>query len=138
MSTDFSQYEGEGYIDPKDLRDLLDEATSDREALVSDAEDAEHPMEKSDMWREVAEWDRENKDAVKRLEDIVDEIGTEDTLIRGDNIDEYLRNMLEDCGDIPRDLPSYVVVDWGATCDNLKQDYSSFEYADTTYWQRST
>ena len=42
--------------------------------------------------------------------------------------------MLEDCGDIPRDLPSYltIMVDY----DALKQDYTALDFDGQTYYVR--
>ena len=40
---------------------------------------------------------------------------------------DYAREMLEDCGDIPRDLPSYIEIDWEATARNIRLDYTPIE-----------
>lgn len=37
---------------------------------------------------------------------------------------DYVKEMLEDIGDIPRDLPHYIAIDWDKTADNISQDYS--------------
>ena len=131
----YDTLEGDKFITPSDLTDLLEEATSDRDSRVEDAEDAEHPMEKSDMWREVAMWDNEHKESVERLKNFLDDINSEDILIRDDEMELYLHEQLRDMGDID-ELPNYIVVDWDATYANLKQDYSEFAYAGVTYWQR--
>jgi hypothetical protein len=44
--------------------------------------------------------------------------------------------MLEDCGDIPKGIPSYIEIDWEATASNIRVDYSSVEIDDVTYWYR--
>lgn len=37
---------------------------------------------------------------------------------------DFTMDLLEACGDIPQDLPSYVVIDWEATARNIMFDYS--------------
>jgi hypothetical protein len=49
---------------------------------------------------------------------------------------DYVREMLIDCGTIPRDLPEWVEIDWDATAENLKVDYASIEIDGNTYWYR--
>ncbi len=44
--------------------------------------------------------------------------------------------LLEDIGDLPSDLPSYIEIDWDKTADNLRVDYSEVEYQGTTYLVR--
>lgn len=58
------------------------------------------------------------------------------TLIHENYFVEAMRELLEDIGDIPRELPSYIVIDWEATADNLRVDYSSVEIEGHTYWFR--
>lgn len=47
---------------------------------------------------------------------------------------EYVKDMLNDCGTIPRDLPDYVAIDWEKTADNLKCDYVDAEFNGVTYY----
>lgn len=51
---------------------------------------------------------------------------------------DYVKDLLEDCGDIPSELPAYVVIDWDATAENIKVDYVSLEVGGETYWIRSS
>lgn len=48
----------------------------------------------------------------------------------------YTKELLEDCGTIPKDLPEWVYIDWDKTAHNVKQDYTPFEIAGQTYWTR--
>ena len=50
---------------------------------------------------------------------------------------EYVKDMLEGCGTIPRDLPDYIAIDWEETADNLKCDYVDAEFNGVTYYVRS-
>jgi hypothetical protein len=58
------------------------------------------------------------------------------TLIADCHFTEYAREMLEDCGTIPRDLPSWVEIDWDATARNVRADYTPVEIDGGTYWYR--
>lgn len=57
-------------------------------------------------------------------------------LIHDCHFTDYAREMLEDCGTIPRDLPSWVEIDWEATARNVRMDYSAIEVHGCTFWFR--
>jgi hypothetical protein len=58
-------------------------------------------------------------------------------LIRDNYFTEYARQMLEDCGTIPSELPWYVAVDWDKTADNIKVDYTYVDFNGVDYWIRN-
>lgn len=58
------------------------------------------------------------------------------TLIRHSYFVEYCQDMLSDLGDLPREIPSYVVIDWEATADNLKVDYTTVDFDGVEYYIR--
>lgn len=58
------------------------------------------------------------------------------TLIRDAYFPYYAREMLEDCGTIPGDLPSWLVIDWDATAHHVRGDYARVEIDGVTYWYR--
>ena len=57
-------------------------------------------------------------------------------LIHGDDIDDYLHELLVECGYIPKDLPSWIKIDWQATYDNMKEDYNEIELNGNTFYVR--
>lgn len=57
------------------------------------------------------------------------------TLIRDSYFIDYARELLEECGDIPRNLPRYIAIDWKKTAMTIRQDYSHISL-DATYWYR--
>ena len=57
-------------------------------------------------------------------------------LIHENEIDDYLHEILVECGYIPKDLPSWIEIDWQATYDNMKQDYSELELNGSTFYVR--
>jgi hypothetical protein len=58
------------------------------------------------------------------------------TLIDDAYFVDYVRDLLADCGEVPRDLPDYIEIDWRATARNVQPDYSSVEIDGRTYWYR--
>ncbi len=58
-------------------------------------------------------------------------------LIRSSYAEDYCQEELEDCGDIPRDLPWWIVINWEETTKNWLQDYTSVDFDDITYYIRS-
>jgi hypothetical protein len=58
------------------------------------------------------------------------------TLIRDSYFQTYAKELIEDCGDIPRDLPDYIEIDWQATAENIRVDYTPSEIDGVTYWYR--
>ena len=59
------------------------------------------------------------------------------TLIEEDDFEEYVEEMLIDCGYISKDFPTWIEIDWEATAENVKQDYSELEYKGNTYYFRA-
>ena len=44
---------------------------------------------------------------------------------------DFAEHIAEECGDIPKDLPSWIVIDWEASWNcNLRHDYYYFEADD--------
>ena len=58
------------------------------------------------------------------------------TLICDSYFTDYAREMLHDCGDIPRDIPHYIEIDWDATARNVRVDYAATDIDGVTYWYR--
>lgn len=58
------------------------------------------------------------------------------TLISEDYFTEYAKELIQDVGDLPRDIPSYLEIDWDATAENIKVDYSTTEIEGATYYYR--
>ena len=92
----------------------------------------------------LAEWD-ESGDAeeLKTLKDFAEDLeGYGDwehgeTLIRKSYFVDYCRELVEDIGDFPSGLPSYICIDWEATARNLKIDYTEASFDGVTYYMRA-
>jgi hypothetical protein len=60
-----------------------------------------------------------------------------EALIRHTYWTDYVIELLEDIGEIPRDLPDYIVIDWDATAQNILVDYSELMFDGVPYYIRS-
>jgi hypothetical protein len=58
------------------------------------------------------------------------------SLIRDSYFKDYAEELIKDIGDLPRELPHYIAIDWKKTAENIKVDYTSVEYDGVTYWVR--
>ena len=118
------------YLDTRDLEkrreELQDELDSLKESLAEKRADEE----------ELDEWQEKNQEELDELTSLSEEISEwQDgaTLIPEDEFTEYCQELLEDTGDLPKDIPHYIVIDWEATANNLRVDYTEVEYQGTTY-----
>jgi hypothetical protein len=58
------------------------------------------------------------------------------TLISERAFEDHVREMLEDCGTIPKDLPWFVAIDWETTAQHVQGDYTPVQIDGITYWYR--
>lgn len=58
------------------------------------------------------------------------------TLIRDSYFTDYCEEMVEDMGGLPHNFPSYLVINWEATADNLRTDYASVDFDGVAYLVR--
>jgi len=115
----------------------IDELADERDSFM--AETGLDEIEDSDAWEEAIEvWEKNQPEGIelRMLLDIVEEIGDADYLVAGGHWEDYVQQMLEDCGDIPSNLPWYVVVDWEQTAKNVASDYSIIEIAGEDWYYR--
>lgn len=59
------------------------------------------------------------------------------TMIHEDFFEEYCESRCIDVGYISRDFPSWIVIDWEATAENMKEDYSEVEFNGNIYYYSS-
>ncbi len=134
----------------EDLREAVEDAqTAYNEAVDEDPDATAYIEEKGDelaaarmALREAEAWADNNPDEAEELEILLafkseaegycDWDGGE-TLVRESYWVEYVQELLEDIGDLPKDLPGYIAIDWDKTADNIKADYSEAEFDGVTY-----
>lgn len=91
----------------------------------------------------LAEWIEAEADDLQTLKDFAEQVEDYctdylhgETLIRESYFTEYAEELVKDCFGLPSDLPSFIVIDWEATADNVKQDYSEADFDGVTYYFR--
>ena len=60
-----------------------------------------------------------------------------ETLIHRSYFEQYVEEMLQDCGDFPRNLPHYLYIDWEKTARCIEQDYTTVDFDGEEYLIRS-
>lgn len=63
--------------------------------------------------------------------------GYGETLIHSSYWVQYVEDLLIDCGDLPREIPSYIAIDWEKTADNIEQDYMRVDFDGEEYLIRN-
>ena len=144
-------------LDTRDLQDRLEELQGLKEAVEDARSTVEELLavdasEKTETWEadlddardslENAEsaFTSDEQDELAELETLADEVSewtSGNQLIPEDDFEDYCQELCEDIGDIPHNLPPYIVIDWEATAANLKMDYSECEYQGITYLYRN-
>jgi len=123
-----------------DLRDRLSELDDAREEFLAETCEAAGIDEDHDDYERLREetaaiWETqqpEGEEYVKTL-NILEEVGNADYLVHEKYFVDHIREMLEDCGDVPRNMPWYIEIDWEATAKNIRSDYDEIEIDGQTY-----
>ena len=113
----------------EDLRSAMDDHNTDSDAY-EEANAALKDFDESEEGEELLAL----KALAEQGEDYAPDWKYGAQLIHEDYFEEAMDEMLEDCGDIPRDLPSYltITVDY----DALEQDYTELDFDGQTYYIR--
>ena len=133
-------------IDVRDVIERYEELEDEKESLEADVVDASSPDDLEQAETALEEWKADNGAEFTALKDLLEELagngGDEQwrgdwypvTLIRYSYFESYMDEMLEDCGELPKDLPCYlsITVDY----DALKMDYSTVEIDGIDYYYR--
>jgi hypothetical protein len=100
-------------------------------------EDIRFEEEEIQSWKD--NWYTE-LEVIKAIDELEDKVGSEFeygvTLIEEDEFEDFIEQDLEDCGYIPQDFPTWIEIDWKATANNVRQDYSEVNFRGTTYLYR--
>ena len=136
-------------IDTRDLietRDELKQQVLDSflenfphyEEMTSDFEDILFEEEEIQSWKEYWLDEIEEITDIEKLEDEVNDYAGDNFedgvyLIAEDDFEDFVEQDLEDCGYIPKDFPTWIEIDWEATANNVRQDYTEVEFRGTAY-----
>jgi hypothetical protein len=123
-------------LDSRDIIARIEELEDGRDDFNADNEEMETPPT----------WEEENPEDAEELENLIalqDELkgycpdweyGV--VLVRESYWVDYVEELLEDIGDLPKDIPHYIAIDWDKTADNIQTDYTSADFDGVTYWAR--
>ena len=135
-----------------DTRDLFEERDNLKEQILEDFndrfntelddfDDIEKYLNDEDEREDFTSYWEDELVQIIEIDKLEHEVGCEFTygctLIEEDDFAEHVEEMLTDCGYIPKDIPNWIEIDWKATAENVKQDYSELEYKGETYYFRS-
>jgi hypothetical protein len=123
--------------DTLDIRDLI-ERFEELETEYDTLEDSDAIKN----WADLGEYT-----ALKDLLDALEGYGGDEqwrgewypiTLIHENYFTEYSKDLVIDCGELPRDLPAYIEynINWDGVAQDLKVDYSEVDYDGETYYYR--
>ena len=122
-------------LDSRDIISRIEELENDRDSWNDDEDNADSKTT----------WEAEYPDDATELTTLTDlaeecenysEWVHGEVLVRYSYWEDYVQELLEDCGDIPRNLPHYLVIDWKQTADNISQDYATVTYDGVDYYIR--
>lgn len=102
-------------------------------------------QERIDFLESLEELDELDQSELNSLLEIKDDVSFYNTewnyginFLRDDFFVEYTKDFCEHVGLINNDTPSFFVINWEKTADNLKQDYAEVDFFGTTYLFRIT
>lgn len=153
---------------PQEFFDDLDESKKDPAKQIAEALDimlkGKSLKESTSDWSNKQVID--SRDIIERLQELEDDVENLDEsdkeeleLLRAVNEDgqnysgdwengellindsywvDYVQEMLEDTGDIPKDLPHYIVINWDSTAINVQSDYASIDVGGNAFWIRNS
>jgi hypothetical protein len=140
-------------LDSRDIIDRIEELSTDmfpkfNEQMFIDDKDEEESIDDTDdenfrAWLEkLAPTDDEAYEllALLKLQDECEDYSDwehGETLIHANYRVDYVAELIKDSGDLPRDVPHYIAIDWQKTADNIEWDYARVELDGEEYLIRS-
>jgi uncharacterized coiled-coil DUF342 family protein len=151
---DITDFDGADIIDVRNVIARVEELREELQTAMDENEEG-HNFTELASYVEAVRKDQsaahahrlwEEADELRKLEELLSDLcgygGDEQwegdwypvTLIKDSYFEEYMDEMLEDIGDLPKNIPAYlkIVVDY----DMLKQDYSEVYFEGNTYYYR--
>lgn len=131
-------------IDSRDVIARIEELESEREDLESAIEEAETEEDQQEAQKALEDWDSsEYGDELMALKYLQEECECYSDWVHGESLIssyywvDYVQELVSDIGDLPRDIPDYLVIDWEATAENIAADYSIVDFNGQDYYIRN-
>lgn len=126
-------------IDTRELQKEFDELQSDYEALK---DELQNPLLDNDELfnaeEDLKDWETDNLERYETLQELFSKLEScydfrhGILLIDEDDFTEYVQDYAESTGAIGENS-EWISIDWEATADNLRSNYSEIEFEGTTY-----
>lgn len=129
----------EDTFDSREAIERIDELTAE---FVDSTDSDPADIMSVDDWRHgLTEGDAAELVALIALRDECDTYVSDwtygETFIHEGYFTAYCMEMLSELEYLPTDMPSWIIIDGDATADNMKEDYTAFEFMGSTYYARS-
>lgn len=118
----------------------LDTTTLDLTQDMIDSREIKERIETLEDLENLTDDEREELVELKRINTEGENVAADwhygEQLIRGTYFVEYVQELCADIGGVPLDIPCYIEIDWDATAENIKMDYSEIEINGMIYYIR--
>ena len=142
-----------------DTRDLIEERDNHYETILNEFNDrfnteldefsdietflddeASECITKEDR-EEFFEYMADEYNSIREIDELESDMSSREwsygiNMIPEDDFEDYAKDLVEYCGYISKDFPSWIEIDWEATSNNIKQDYSEVNFRGETYLYR--
>lgn len=126
-----------GVVDSHNVVEYLEELREEYEVCSKEAPYTNTEPDDEDTLAELKQEIEGLEEFVKECEGYCSDWDYGTVLVPIEDFEAYARELVEEVGDLPRDLPEYIVIDWEATANNLMHDYAEVEYLGNTFLIRS-
>jgi hypothetical protein len=129
-------FENGTVVDSRDVNDYLE--TLENNLIELREQDDENEDEESEEVGELQEQVNSLRNFIEECQEYNCDWDYGAQLIPIDRFTEYTEELVKDIGDLPSNIPNYIVIDWGETAENLKEDYTEVEYNGEAYYILNT
>lgn len=125
-------------IGSRDIIERIEELQDIKDSMQQDVDDGKASGSELALWLQGEEAEELNmlREFAEECEQYSSDWEYGETLIHTDYFTDYCMVILKDCGDLPTNIPWYVVIDEEATAENLKSDYVELELDGQIYYMR--
>jgi chromosome segregation ATPase len=117
------------------VEEKIEEVKTKLEVMAENLCDLETDLEIAED--DFSEEEKAELEVLLSLRDEVSEWHSGNQLINENYFTEYAQELCEEIGDVPKNLPHYISINWEETADNIKADYSECTYNGDTYLYRN-